>query len=891
MKLNPNALTVAISAAIVAAGIWLVGLPQMPTESIGNLSKVSFPMQEVGEPGGGGVGMQGEGGGSQPNILVINLDDADFDVMESGLTFANGTPILPNLEDFRRRAIKFTEFYCTTPLCGPSRASLFTGQYAWKTRVKVNQPDAAVGLGFTGGYGQFETGGPYGLQSSNPYVNHHLPKWMKAGGYNTVLVGKYLHNGFSKGTTGTAANLGWDDFRYTAGAKYYEATQLVIEDGVWKNNENIKNLDASQHPSWVQSNVLKVQTIGDVDVPPLNDFPGPGDTDHDGDGVFDLVERNELLYRTRVECAQLIELMEKHKPSTTGKPCFSMFTPICPHKEQNGFSAANPEGFSDSDGDGWHDPLGMVDVNELNVFNWVSLPATPDFNEANVTDKTSHIRRIPQLDAQGVTDASIDYRNRLRTMKTFDQLLGNLMNWLRNHADYKDNTYVMITSDNGYQLGHNRLNAKQTAFIRNSNVPLYVLGPDLNFNPGANDDYFERAHLSAQIDIAPTCLELSNQSIPTQVDGKSFAPLLDRTNNTSASTWRGEGIVIENWSRKSARRDDNLTGANLNLDYGFECAYTALRVGDAVYVIWANGEREYYNIVNDPFQVSNNWQFVTQPQRDIFEGMLQYLKRGLPAPIATVRTPLISGDQFDNGVMLDGFAEDDRGVKEVRLVISDLNANPTRYWTGSAWSTTYTQIQANLVNPDDPLVKWSYEFHPPDNTALNCRISARAFDIAGNHAGNVGLPASDAVKFLGIKDFTLNAQTSTSQFVRVDNLFADTSTGSTNPLVNQVVATGTTTTPATHEISGWAEDPDGIDKVFLEIKRGNDYWNGSAWQSTQVSVQAVISNEQGTGVEWDYLFTPPHAQAEDIQVWANALDDVGNTVSSNQLKFYRRHHD
>ena len=163
--------------------------------------------------------------------------------------------------------------------------------------------------------------------------------------------------------------------------------------------------------------------------------------------------------------------------------------------------------------------------------------------------------------------------------------LGKLINWLRNHPDYRDNTYIMITSDNGYQLGHHRQFGKQTAFLRNAHVPMLVLGPDLN--AAAPTNVFTRSHLSAQIDIAPTCLELAGAAIPPQIDGKSFAPLLDRTNNADPNSWRGAGIVIEHWESQFVGRHDS--DLNRQLRYDVECTYSALRVGNAIYTVWANG--------------------------------------------------------------------------------------------------------------------------------------------------------------------------------------------------------------------------------------------------------------------------------------------------------------
>lgn len=59
----------------------------------------------------------------RPNILLVLLDDAGF--MDFGAY--GGDTATPNIDSLSESGAMFTRYY-TQPLCGPSRASLLTGQ-------------------------------------------------------------------------------------------------------------------------------------------------------------------------------------------------------------------------------------------------------------------------------------------------------------------------------------------------------------------------------------------------------------------------------------------------------------------------------------------------------------------------------------------------------------------------------------------------------------------------------------------------------------------------------------------------------------------------------------------------------------------------------------------
>ena len=60
----------------------------------------------------------------RPNVLIIMSDQHKRSCMGvAGDTVA----ITPNLDKLARESVRFTQAYCTNPVCAPSRASILTG--------------------------------------------------------------------------------------------------------------------------------------------------------------------------------------------------------------------------------------------------------------------------------------------------------------------------------------------------------------------------------------------------------------------------------------------------------------------------------------------------------------------------------------------------------------------------------------------------------------------------------------------------------------------------------------------------------------------------------------------------------------------------------------------
>ena len=71
------------------------------------------------------------GQSKRPNVVLILTDDQGY-----GDLSLHGNPQLatPNIDSIAREGVRFTR-YCTSPVCSPTRSSLLTGRYNYRTGV------------------------------------------------------------------------------------------------------------------------------------------------------------------------------------------------------------------------------------------------------------------------------------------------------------------------------------------------------------------------------------------------------------------------------------------------------------------------------------------------------------------------------------------------------------------------------------------------------------------------------------------------------------------------------------------------------------------------------------------------------------------------------------
>jgi len=141
------------------------------------------------------------GPAAKPNFVIILSDDQRWDTADATHQSPNRPgPVMPivtgELED---SGVTFTNGHVTTSLCCPSRTSILTGQYSHNTGVHDNGPP-------DGGAEVFDD-------------HCTVATWLRAAGYRTGFVGKYL-NGYAR--LSPCIPPGYDDWHVQVQVKFYE---------------------------------------------------------------------------------------------------------------------------------------------------------------------------------------------------------------------------------------------------------------------------------------------------------------------------------------------------------------------------------------------------------------------------------------------------------------------------------------------------------------------------------------------------------------------------------------------------------------------------------------------------------------------------------------------
>lgn len=416
----------------------------------------------------------------KPNIIVILTDDLDFPLM----------PYMPNVDKLITQAgATFTNYFVTTPLCCPSRATTLRGQYSHNTNILENSP------GFVNFF-------------RNGREVDSLAPWLNQAGYKTSLIGKYL-NGYPTNAGKSYIPPGWTDWhafmnQYDSeiGAHYYYDYEL---------NDNGKIVYYGTAPEEYSTDVFRDKSIQFI---------------------------NESV--------------------DAGSPFFLFLSVKPPH----GPSLGAPR--------------------HLEKYQDLEYPLKPSFQEADLSDKPASTVTVARSgDDFDVYDANALFVKRVQSLQALDELVAKLVQLLEDNGQL-DNTYIIFTSDNGFHMGEHGLPAgKDYPYEEDIHVPFIVRGPGIQPN-------LQITAMSANIDIAPTLAEMAGVKSADFIDGRSLMRFLHpQADDTRA--WR-EALLIE-----AGYADDEKN----------PLVYRGIRTGTFIYLEYKSGELEYYDLINDPYELDN----------------------------------------------------------------------------------------------------------------------------------------------------------------------------------------------------------------------------------------------------------------------------------------------
>ena len=360
----------------------------------------------------------------------------------------------------RRAGASYSHAFVTDSLCCVSRASLFTGQYPRQTGVRTNTSNA--GRSLLGGWPAFEAGG-------NPERSFNVR--LRDAGYATGFVGKYLNEyEWSPGRALPPAPPGWSSFDVVFGSAYdgWGFASAHLRDG---------RLEVREHP-----------------IPPATAPAAEKDAAYAGTVIGDLAmdfirdgEAGDSPYFLEV-AAYAPHNRSQPEPAYPGDPLF-------------------PPMFRDRAGER---SCGRVVCGKLTIDD---LPGFGDQRRDNRPRLRNGEPARAWNTAGGLSASAAvrDLRDRARMAQSVDRLVTRIL------GTVGEDTYVVLTSDNGFHLGQNGMGrGKGTAYDTDAHVPLLVVGPGVV--PGV------RHEVTSNIDLAPTFEELAGLRPAPYRSGTSLVP-------------------------------------------------------------------------------------------------------------------------------------------------------------------------------------------------------------------------------------------------------------------------------------------------------------------------------------------------------------------------------
>ena len=400
----------------------------------------------------------------RPDIVLVLVDDLSMELLAT----------MRSAAVMAERGAWYPLSFVVDSLCCVSRASLFTGQYPHQSGVRTNASRGDDPP--TGGYPAYAA---YGS------ARRSFPVRLERSGYTTGFVGKFLNE-----YEPTASDVlppppaGWSGGAVVFGDAYdgWEFRSAALGEESWQ---------VRHHPA-----------------PPAD--AGPEEKDRAYAGT--VIEEMALDF---IDARQREE-RQRHKDGRADEPWFLEVATYAVHNRVAGVGQypgdpVFPPAYADRPGPGRpRGNCGLLACRELTV---ADLPGFGDDRADNAALRADGSRAVWRTNVPTLTPQAAErsMRARAQMLQSVDRMLSRIL------ATVDDDTYVVLTADNGMHLGQHGLErSKGTPYDSDARVPLLVVGPGVE--PG------ERAEVVSNIDLAPTFEDLAGLPRARDDAGVSLVP-------------------------------------------------------------------------------------------------------------------------------------------------------------------------------------------------------------------------------------------------------------------------------------------------------------------------------------------------------------------------------
>lgn len=504
----------------------------------------------------------------QPNVLIIMIDDLN-DCIET----YDGHPqsLTPHLSQFVSTATQFERAYTNAPMCGPSRASLFTGILPHQSGLFYQSP-----------WHQNEV-----LQNSKTMMQH-----FKEQGYNVLGSGKLLHHLQVKN---------WTHFEHPAdySPTPFDGEERLAHPDVPEPFSDIGWVDGSIGP-FINLETRKSKTgkqLQWITGNPKSGFkPMRYINDEDRDPTPD-----EINAAWAEQTIHDLETQEDEHPFFLAVGFLRPHTPlVAPQKYFDRF------------------PLDDIQLTIVRKNDKADTHLEVAYKDGDV-----HALRFGKdmfdaiSQAYGSTQAGLKRWTQayLACVAAVDDNVGQVIKALDN-SKFRENTIVVIASDHGFHMGEKDYLYKNSLWEESTRIPLLMRIPQLS----------ESARVVTEtvslIDIYPTLLDLCQLQAPNvkndkgkQLDGQSLMPLFKSSGNTG---------FVNKPALTAVYSGDQFNSQSSDQHY-------AIRTDQFRYILYNTGHEELYDHDVDPHEWTNVAEN-NQSYSGIKHDMRQALKE-LVAPI------------------------------------------------------------------------------------------------------------------------------------------------------------------------------------------------------------------------------------------------------------------